>query len=364
MSKKKKMIYIASEYPKGVADPGVKKKVDTQVKTLKAQGIDIELKRYPLQKKIIRVIPFQTSSIDWSNVNISIDVGVVYIRYMWSDYQFIRFLKRIKQTNPNIKIIVEVPTYPYEGEKKHFIIVQRDLFYRKRLKKYVDKIVVLARKEPLFGVPTIEIYNGIDLKRVEKRWQPKPDGTIKMLCTANFRTWHGVDRLIQGMINYYVNGGEIQFELHLAGEGSSIEELKSMASNSLIKNKVKFYGYIDGEELNQLYNRCDMAIASLGCHRKVKNGISSELKTREYLAKGIPFIYSTPIDVLIGKEFAYAMKVEETDAPIDMVTVAEFYNDMLSKENIVEEMRKFAEENVAMDKAMMNVTLYVKDILL
>ena len=53
-----------------------------------------------------------------------------------------------------------------------------------------------------------------------------------------------------------------------------------------------------GEELNELFNRADFAIGSLGRHRSGIYNIKT-LKNREYAARGLAFMYSEMMRILI-----------------------------------------------------------------
>ena len=106
-----------------------------------------------------------------------------------------------------------------------------------------------------------------------------------------------------------------------------------------------------GEELNELFNRADFAIGSLGRHRSGIYNIKT-LKNREYAARGLAFMYSE-----IDEDFdqmPYVMKVPADESPINISLLISFYRSLtISPSNIrasirhlswQEQMRKVYEE--------------------
>lgn len=103
-----------------------------------------------------------------------------------------------------------------------------------------------------------------------------------------------------------------------------------------------------------MYDKCNLAIASLGIHRL---GISwlSTLKSREYLAKGIPFIYSGTIDVFAKNPVDFALQIPADDTPADFHSILSFYRNLYKKyseEELCDRIRKYAEKYVSMFSAM------------
>lgn len=84
---------------------------------------------------------------------------------------------------------------------------------------------------------------------------------------------------------------------------------------------VHFHGNSFGEELDDFFERSDFGIASLGRHRSGITKIKT-LKTREYAARGIPFIYSEEDDDFDKMPFVIKAPADET--PIDINSIVEF----------------------------------------
>lgn len=355
-----RILYITCDYPQYA---GVNKKINAQIKAFHKLGIAAELKKMPPLNKFLRALPFQSSSIDWDSIPISSEIGGLYIRYQLSDKKFLAFLKRIKKENPSVKIVVEIPTYPYDKEQKIFITKWRDQYYRRYLKGLIDRIVTFSGDKRIFGIDTIKAKNGIDLEETKRRnclSAAKKRDSLHLFCAAYFDYWHGIDRLLYGMLRYYKRGGKRRIVLHLAGQGPAVPKLKAIAGSKYLQGNVFFHGHLDTDGLDKLYNGCDLAIESLGCHRK-DVPVSSTLKSREYLAKGIPIVYSGEIDVFMGKKIDFALQVPADESPIDIKTVLQFYDRLqmsYTNRELTEKIRSFAEQTVGMEHAVQPLADY------
>ena len=118
-----------------------------------------------------------------------------------------------------------------------------------------------------------------------------------------------------------------------------------------------FYGKCHGDKLTQIFNTADIAISSLGNHRK-KLFLSSELKSREYLARALPIVSSTKIDI-IPNGFKYCLYVPENESDVDIQVLINFYCDLGNDyEKTKVEIRKFAESYCSMEYGMRSVIEY------
>lgn len=348
---------------------GIKKKIDWQTAALSRAGIVTVLMKKKCINKIIRALPFQTASIDWKRCVRELDgYDGLYHRHVYTDYQMLRAFRFIKKRNPEFKIVLELPTYPYEKERKHGLMYYRDIFYRRFLRKYIDRIVVFGNFRRVWGIPCIRTRNGIDMElTAPKKSLERSDG-FDLCMIADLEFWHGVDRLLNGLVQYYENNGTEDIKIHLVCGVSNTKkllEIKNVIEKSILKDKVILYRNLSGKDLDKVYDICHMASASLGRHRTKldKAGVTSEIKTREYLAKGIPFIYSTEIDVFENNHADFAKQISTDDKPVNFSDVVDFYKHLLEKydkQELKERIRKFGQETVSMDKTMEPVVQFYK----
>ncbi|MFA7116630.1 MAG: glycosyltransferase [Bacteroidales bacterium] len=273
------------------------------------------------------------------------NIDIIYIRHdMNASLFLINALKTIRKINLSIKILVEIPTYPYDKEFKYArwpdkVKLLLDKCYRKRYAKSIDSFVSFTSYPTIFGQRNIEISNGVDFDSIPCIKRPlnkiKNNGVFNMISVSEVHYWHGIDRLIEGMALYYKNKGnnpDLLFHLVGRGYGAEYNKLVNLVKERKLENRVVFYGNRNGDELNDVFELSDLGIASLGRHRSGIDKIKT-LKNREYAARGIPFVYSETDEDFENKE--YIIKVPADETPIDIKLLITFYNNLnLTHNNI------------------------------
>lgn len=258
-----------------------------------------------------------------ANYSININADVFYFRYASSDFFLLNALRKMKKAG--IKNIIEVPTYPYEGEfkgsiKNRFILLL-DRVLRPFLKRYVSAVVVfMGNFKTLFGIPTIQTMNGIDFGEIELV-KPQSAKPVRMIEVSTMLPHHGCDRLINGIEDYVKKGGKENIHLAIVGDGPELTKYKNQVESLGLQQYVEFCGRKDGEELSKIFNDSNVAISSLGLHR-IGLKSSSTLKAREYIARGLPIVYSTSDKLLDNNP--YCLCCSDDDSPIDIEKVVGF----------------------------------------
>ena len=339
------------------AGEGIKRKVYDQIALLKRDSISCKLtvvyrESQDLRAKILEhYFPGAADSTAWDISLIDQGSQFLYIRkpfYFSSD--FISFLKKCKTKNPALVIYLEIPTYPYEREYsfKQLPMLIKDLWNRRKLYKYVDYIVDLFGNKTLFGIPTIEIKNGIPVTDSSKRIPIKLGNQIRMICSASFSPWHGIDRLIKGMAKYYQHGGVRNICLTLVGSGDEIKKYKRLTKSLDLVDKVMFFDQVPRDELRSFYNSCNLGVESLARHRTGSKTPNSSLKSRDYLNAGLPFFGEGKVDVLTGTDFPYYLEISQSELPIDMNDVIDFFDSIYKDKDetaIIDNIHDFAKRN-------------------
>lgn len=352
---------------------GVAVKVDAQIKAFRAAGINAMIVSVDTPKdalsKLKKRLPFCRDVIAWEDVASKIaGCDYVYIRRPQTvTKEFLRALRMWRRSNPNMKVIYEVPTYPYDAEDKtlkKWPLHVKDLWHRRKLRLYVDKMVNLAGCDMVFGVSSLDMMNGIDLDGLRKRRPSLSEDALEVLCVASFASWHGVDRFMKGLGEYGRSKSSRKIVLHLVGDGDArtMRQLRAMVKEFGLEEVVVFHGLCDRRAMDAIFDRCTLAIEVLGGHRK-GNMPSSSLKSREYLGKGIPFIYSGKVDVLEREPVDFCLKVPADDSPVKMEEVIGFHDGLYgreSEEHLIERIRRYAEENVSIGVAMKEVVGYIE----
>jgi glycosyltransferase involved in cell wall biosynthesis len=276
-------------------------------------------------------------------------INFIYIRYIHiANYFFINFLVKLKEMN--VLVLLEIPTYPYDLEYKNVGTKQRLLLsiekkYRKKFNKYVYKIITFQNYDSIFGVETIKISNGIDISKIPMPVNVRLDDALNLIGVAGLNYWHGFDRLIEGLNIYYSSNPKRVVFFHIVGDTNNIigNQYKNLVTKYNLESYVIFYDNKIGDELDEVYEKCQFGIGSLGIHRI---GISEvkPLKSREYCARGIPFVYSFKDEDFDDKSFI--LKESPNDSPIDINRLIDFY---YSNNFNNREIRRFAEENLTWD---------------
>lgn len=349
---------------------GIDLKVAGQIKSLNNLGCDCSFVHCPQPETTFSMVksclPGFSDGIRWPEPSSLVGADFLYIRCpRFVSKELLSFLRKFKGENPAAKVIYEIPTYPYDegmNNIKMYAALRKDRRYRNFLCEYVDRISDLSGTDKIFNVDTVQIFNGIDLDRIKKRQPKHPKDEIHLSCVAFYCDWHGIDRILYGLKEYYDAGGDRCIVVHLAGAGDGMPLLKRLTDRLGLRDHVKFPGVLSGRELDDLYDRTSMSIASLGLHR-IDLDVASTLKTREYLAKGIPFIYSGEIDVFLKEPLDLCLQLPHDDSPVDFDKVVSFHDDMYrdgAEQCVTDSIRAYAERSIAMDVAMEKVAEYLR----
>lgn len=340
---------------------GVAKKIKMQCDAFRKLGFQVDNLSNDindLKEKIRKLFPNYYATA-YRNIKEKINsfesMDVCYIRYSCASRGLIDVLKCISNKFPECKIILEIPTYPYKQEMKQLKSKPqyfRDIIYRGKLKKYIDQIVTFSPHSEIYGIPATEITNGVDIDMIKqkepKKYNPQ---SIMILGVAGMQIWHGFDRLIEGMNQYYSSikdKPKVKISFVVAGEGPYKEKWIQLAEKYNISDHVHFVGIKTGAELEKLYNEADLGIGSLGLHQVMDFPRVSILKTREYCAKGLPFITTEKDYLFSDKKFDYSLIVKDDNSPIDVEEIIDFLNQINKKvpTDIVNNMRQYAMKHI------------------
>ena len=192
------------------------------------------------------------------------------------------------------------------------------------------------------NIPRTTIPNGFDVRSVEVRKHPPLDPhTIHILFVGNISHWHGLDRMIRGIASYR---GPVEVHFHIVGDGAELENLKKLKTTLAPAAGIHFHGFLRGRELDTLFNICHIAVGSLGIHRKGLH-YTSELKAREYCARGIPYIIACS-DTDFPGDFPYILRLAPDDSAVNMEDIISFAQTIYDIPNHPSMMNKYAAENL------------------
>ena len=261
-------------------------------------------------------------------------IQLVYARcFQNANPWLVRFFRRLKEAG--IKAVMEIPTYPYDQEFQGFSFAERmqlriDQLYRKQLARQLEAIVTFTSKKQIFGQRTINISNGVDLDSMPLHQKVDTLRELHLIGVAEVHFWHGFDRLIAGLGEYYrktdrkkdvffhIVGGVWKTEMYNDEHAPGFSELIEKYG---IADKVVFHGTLFGDELNEVFAQSSFAIGSLARHRSGISDIKT-LKNREYASRGLPFVYSENDSDFDNQP--YVFKVPADESPIDIARIVAF----------------------------------------
>lgn len=273
---------------------------------------------------------------------------LMYVRYgANAGFDYNRLLKKV--TDCGVKIYLEIPTFPYDGELplkplKSLVKALIERYCRNKWSGKVYRIVTFSVDEAIYGIPTVRLSNAPARDLPIKKLRPVDD-ELKMIAVANLAFWHGYDRLIKGIANYYQAVNSQKVSLTIAGRGNEaiFNGLVELTNSLGMNDYVRFVGSKSSVELDPYFEEADLAIGCLACHRKKIKEVKS-LKNVEYAMRGIPMIYSEDNTDFDGRP--YVLKVPADDSDIDLKTVCSFVNGLsLTPVDIHESVKDFTWEN-------------------
>lgn len=369
-----KGIYIYFSYIDKETPSGIDKKVLAQLSVFEKAGLNCKVVVFPyihsIYTKIVGRIPFTNVDPKWVYDDRFKEIDFLYFRRpFYKSFGLRKFLRKVKKSNPKVKVVEEIPTFPYDHEltasPMNYPLWIKDKYNRKRMQEIVDRFAVIGEGygRLLWGVPVIPLINGIVADKIAVKRDMHEDGCIRMVCVSSFEFWHGYDRVLEGLGRYYQTKHSYKIYLYMVGDGAQRNIYNEIVKKYSIDDYVFFEGECTGEKLEQIYDMADIALECFGMYRK-NMSISSSLKSREYLAKGLPVVAGCKNDIFQNNTFPYYLEMPNDDSIINIEEIVRFYNacypDEESHRNVIMTIRKFAEENIDMNVTMKNIINYIK----
>ncbi len=325
---------------------GISKKIVAQVKAIKDLGLETHLARYEVKADGSRCwmldehVLADFGSGTCAKVRKRIDYNAILHYVIQSQTNFV-YIRSDHNANPftihlvrsmrefGCRVVMEIPTYPYDQEYIAFrskFNLFWDRCFRHKLAEKLSAIVSFTNETVIFGQKAIGVSNGVDFDSIPLRNKiPQDKGNaIHLLGVAEIHYWHGFDRVLAGLAEYYKTNPACKVYFHIVGKLSGKreeEEILLPISENQLAPYVVMHGALWGDDLDKMFDLSDFAIGSLGRHR---SGISSirTLKNREYAARGVAFAYSeTDSDF---DEMDYVMKVPADESPLDIGELLKF----------------------------------------
>lgn len=324
-----------------------------------------------LKKIILRLALFYYAYIKLVNTK----YRFIYYRYPRADLFLFLFLifVRLKYFN-KIKILSEIPTYPYNFEiqlvnfsLKNYYIYLSDLIFRYPISLMINNYATVAFKGKINNKKTISIENGVNINEFNKKNLSKKKINFKnklnLVFVANFNDQnlrHGLDRLIHGLLNYYKSKhkNKILIQLYIVGNMFAAKKIiQKIDNNSLLKNNIIHYNKLSKNKLFKLYSFCHVGIGNLAFHR-IQVTHSSSLKEREYLSAFLPFV-SASKDYCFNKNVTFRYRVASNDTPINFFLLTKFFKFCYNQKNLNNKIFQYTKSRLTWDITMQNLLSYI-----
>jgi hypothetical protein len=294
-------------------------------------------------------LKFVTSQLDLK------DYDYVILRYNYADFSSIPFVRKNRVITEhhtsgrdelmhnilaNKRIIEKILLMIQFGlDCLFFSRLIRNLYGVIGLTEEITHNIISRTKE---NISHTSIANGIctsEIKHTGFKPFESTQSTIHLVMLASkYRAWLGIERILRSIEQYI---GKYRFRLHLIGD-ISINDLAY--NNKKAEKMLVLHGKKTKEETDQLIGGFHLAVASMALF-KLNMQEACPLKSREYSARGIPFIYAYQ-DMDLSDELPFFKQFSNNNEPIDMDEVISFIHDINGIPNISGNLRRYAKEKM------------------
>ncbi len=274
---------------------------------------------------------------------------VVFLRYPTAvDLDPLRFIRRTKARVATVHHAKELVEQLSAGRSPG-ILARAALEYvqGRRVLRSVDGIVgvtdeirdyQLARAG--HRVPGRTVANGVDVKTIAETGFVPYDGRELRLAfmASSHAVWHGTDRLL-GMLR--AHRGPRRIVVDMIGKGSGPPGTEEPIGEAAV---LRHHGMLSGAALDEVLRGATLGISTLAFFR---TGLrqAAVLKTREYIARGLPTVLGYE-DVDLPADCPFVLRVPNDDSPLSTDALFEFAERLSRERELVRTMRSFAEQTL------------------
>jgi len=199
---------------------------------------------------------------------------------------------------------------------------------------------------------TLKMGNGISISQNTPLRKAKwPDKELILIAVAQLAYWHGFDRVIRAMHILKQEESEISIRFVIAGDGNQLGKLKQLVGDLNLDTQVEFKGVLVNEGLDNAFEKAHVGISSLGLYRKSLSE-ASDLKTREYLSRGL-MVIATGDDIDFPVESELRLEIPNDDSVTDLVNIFRDFGDRMLPDSQLA--RQYAIEYLSFDAKMAKI---------
>jgi len=209
--------------------------------------------------------------------------------------------------------------------------------------------------------PACTIPNGVLVEEIPFSGRSHYDGSVlNLLCLANrFEPWQGFDRILAGLRTYPLRKPRLRVSVVGAVRPKDIQMCAHVGQNANVD--VTLRGRLHGSALEEVLRESHIGFSSLALFKKGMKEACA-LKTREYMARGLPFVMGHADPDLVEGAESFFLSVSADDSPINMSHVVEFAEKVVNKKDHAESMREFAREKLDWKKKMKQMWEFLENI--
>ena len=227
---------------------GIRKKILNQITALKMLEYKVIL-IFPQNRKLILI--------DHNDIRNVHRAKKGFTNYRMSIYKFIKsnifktnhsififrfpgsfdyiLIKTFSLLNNKHSVLLEMPTFPVIHEMlAHLVLLVKKIKLAKAMRylfvllshatfsvflyRKIHKIITFTNDDYIYKTPTIIIDNGVNTETCLPIYSDFHSDVIRFTVVANANIWHGIDRIISGLKNYYMNDQEHKIFINIVGE--------------------------------------------------------------------------------------------------------------------------------------------------
>ena len=348
---------------------GVEKKLGGRAKAVSLLGLDMDIFYFNFRRQLQdnrvhfyrRVAGFPNNLLSvlhrYSCIPKHIDTDqydLLVLRYSGGDFSFLsRFFRDNAGkivTEHQAKELPEAYTYKTTFPQKMLTLLMERFLGPRMIQRCAGLIAncdeVKEYELERAGIPisACTVTDGVSVEDIPFSEHAGYTGKLlNLLCVAtSFDPWHGLDRVLAGLEDHSSRKPFLQ--LKVVGD---VSHKYLDLSNRLYHNanvKVDFLGRLFGPKLEETFKNTHIAFGPLAMFRKgIREG--SALKTREYVARGLPFVIGHRDPDFEGVD-EFFFRIPPDNSPVNMDRVVEFAERTLNQSGISEAMRQFAEKRL------------------
>jgi hypothetical protein len=291
------------------------------------------------------------------------DVDFIYLRYPGASRTLFRFaqyygdkLVSEHQSKEVVEIMESAGEHPFGLRPSkllswlQFLIIPVfnektwGVLFARRVKAIVTVTYELAAYQKAKGCRNVAVVaNGIDVSSFHVRTIPELHKEISLLFlkgTSTLASWNGLDRIINSIDKFHsLSNSPFRFKLLICG--------KQFPNEFPERDYIEHLGYLRGAQLEEVFNRAHIAASTMCSYRRGLEE-SAILKTREYFARGIPFIYAYK-DVDFDGSSAVknnTLHFSNDDSLMEMERIVQFARNRMEHPEHAMEMNLWAKEHL------------------